>query len=82
MADGTGGQSYYQGTITPPSLAPYFKEFQHDISETYVATFNVDPSAGGREHLVRVQMKSNGPKLKLRHTDEVRPGNRESAPQS
>ncbi len=64
-----------------PHWLPYFQEFQHDISETYVATFNADPSAGGRDHLVRLQMKANIPKLKLRHADEVRPGNHESAPQ-
>jgi len=78
VADATGGVSYYQGTITPVSLTPFFKQFEHDISETYVATFRVDPTAGGHEHLVRVKMNSNIPKLKVRVPDQVRPGNREA----
>ena len=39
VADGTGGQSYYQGSFNPVSLLPYLKQFTHDISETYIATF-------------------------------------------
>lgn len=76
VADATGGVSYYQGTFNPVSLTPFFHQFEHDISETYVATFNAD--SGGRDHLVHVKMSSTIPKLKLRHADEVRPGNQES----
>ena len=78
VADGTGGELYNQGPINPVSLTPFFQQFEHDISETYVATFPADPGAGGRDHLVRLKMNSVGPKLKLRHPDEVRPGNRET----
>jgi len=78
VADATGGNLYNEGPISPVSLTPYFKEFVHDLSETYVANFNVDPAAAGRDHLVRVKMNSSGPKLKLRYPDQVRPGNLES----
>ena len=78
VADATGGELYNQGPINPVSLTPFFQQFQHDISETYVATFNADPAGGGKEHLVRLKMNSVGPKLKLRHPDEIRPGNRET----
>ncbi len=77
VADSTGGQSYYEGTFNPVSLAPYFKQFQHDLAETFVATFDAPAQGGGRSHLVRVKMNSTVPKLKIRHADEVRPGNRE-----
>jgi hypothetical protein len=79
VADATGGDSYYEGTGSPVSLAPFLKQFQHAISETYVATFNAPADAGGRDHLIRVKMSSSVPKLKLRHADEVRPGNLETA---
>lgn len=78
VADATGGQSYYEGTFNPVSLTPFFKRFQHDLAETFVATFDAPAQGGGRSHLVRVKMNSTVPKLKLRHADEVRPGNRES----
>jgi hypothetical protein len=77
VADATGGQLYNQGPINPVSLTPLFKQFEHDLSETYVATFNADATAGGRDHLVRLKVNSTVPKLKIRHPDEVRPGNRE-----
>ena len=79
VADGTGGQSYYEGNGNPVSLTPYFKQFSHALAETYVATFATDAQAGGREHLVRLKMSSSIPKLKLHVPDEVRPGNLEAA---
>ena len=77
VGDATGGTLYNIGPIDPVSIKPYFNEFLHDISETYIATFSADAAAGGREHLLRVKMGSTVPKLKLRHADEVRPGNLE-----
>lgn len=76
VADGTGGDSYYQGSGNPVSLEPFLTRFQHAIAETYVATFNADPAAGGRDHLVRLKVSTSTPKLKLRVAEEVRPGNR------
>jgi len=81
VADATGGVLYNEGPINPVSLQPYFQEFAHDISETYVATFNADAGAGGHDHLLRLKMSSTVPKLKLRYPAEVRPGNQESGAQ-
>ena len=78
VADGTGGVSYYQGDFNPVSLSPYFHQFEHDLAETYIATFNADTGAAGRDHLLRLKMSSSIPKLKLRHPEAVRPGNQES----
>ncbi len=78
VADGTGGDLYYEGLGSPVSLAPFFKQFMHAISETYVGTFGADAQGGGREHLLRAKLTSTGPKLKFRYPDEIRPGNREA----
>ena len=75
VADATGGESFYEGTGNPVSLKPFLQSFVHDISETYVATFNAPAGSGGRDHLVQLKMRTSTPKLKLRHADEVRPGN-------
>jgi hypothetical protein len=77
LAEGTGGESYYQGLMTPVALAPYFKQFVRDLSETYIASFPAN--ADGHDHLVSLKFSSEGPKLKLRYPEEVRPGNQESA---
>ncbi len=80
VADATGGQSYYEGTLNPVSLAPFFKRFNHDLAETFVATFDAPAQGGGRSHLVRVKMTTTVKKEKLRHADAVRPGNKEAIP--
>jgi hypothetical protein len=75
IADGTGGQTYYQGTGSPVSLAPYFKQFQRAITETYIASFD----APGRKDMVSIKMSTNLPGTKLHATNEVRPGARISS---
>jgi hypothetical protein len=76
VGDTTGGTSYNMGPINPVSLKPYFQQFAHDLSETYIATFNAD--AGTKDHLVHVKLSTSIPKLKLRYPQDVRPGNQES----
>ncbi len=78
VAEGTGGDTYYEGSGSPVSLAPFLKQFVRAIAESYVATFKVDPTAGGKEHLLRVKMSTSTPKLKLHVANEVRPGNIEA----
>ena len=78
VAEGTGGDTYFEGSGSPVSLAPFLKQFVHAISESYIATFKVDATSGGKEHLVRLKMSTSTPKLKLRVASEVRPGNIEA----
>jgi len=71
VAEGTGGLSFYQGIGNPVSLAPYLKQFQTAISETYVATFAVPAS----KNLARLTASTNLPKTKVRVPSQVRAGN-------
>jgi hypothetical protein len=70
IAQGTGGVAYYQGQGNPVSLAPYLKQFQQAIAETYVATFPVDTN----KKMVSLRLGTDLPKTKLRGPDQVRPG--------
>jgi hypothetical protein len=70
VAQGTGGTSYYQGTGSPVSLAPFLKQFQTAVAETYVATFPVD----GNKKMVGLKLSTNLSKTKLNAPTEVRPG--------
>ena len=70
--DETGGRSYYEGTGNPVSLAPYLAQFQHAISETYVASFTANAS-GNKLAEVKAETKLHGVKLHL--AKAVRPGN-------
>jgi hypothetical protein len=70
VAQGTGGTSYYLGTGNPVSLAPFLKDFQTAISETYVATFPVE----GNKKMVSLKLSSNLAKTKIIAPSAVRPG--------
>lgn len=70
VAQGTGGTTYYQGTGSPVSLAPFLKQFQNAIAGTYVATFPVD----GNKKMVTLKASSTLPKTKVNAPQEVRPG--------
>jgi hypothetical protein len=71
VAQGTGGQAYYQGTGSPVSLAPFLKEFQNALAETYVATFPVEAN---NKKMVTLKVSTNLPKTKVTAPQEVRPG--------
>jgi hypothetical protein len=70
VAQGTGGTTYYEGTGSPVSLAPYLKQFQNAVAETYVATFPVD----GNKKMVSLKLSTSLPKTKLNAPQQVRPG--------
>ncbi len=70
VAQGTGGATYYQGTGNPVSLAPFLKQFQDAIAESYVATFPVD----GNKKMVSFKASTDLPKTKINAPDQIRPG--------
>jgi hypothetical protein len=70
VAQGTGGQAYFQGTGSPVSLIPFLKQFQNSLAETYVATFPVD----GNKKMVNLKVSTDLPKTKVNAPQEVRPG--------
>lgn len=71
ITEATGGVNYYQGLGNPPSTAPFLRNFQSSIAETYIATFNA-PAVKERE-LVRVKFAAA--KAKFHAPDKVHPGN-------
>ncbi len=70
IAVATGGVSYYQGSFTPVSLAPYLENFQKDIASLYVATFPVNESKG----LARLKISTNLSGTRVRAPELVRAG--------
>jgi hypothetical protein len=71
VAQATGGTAYYQGTGSPVSLAPFLKQFQNALAETYVATFPVEPS---NKKMVSLKVSTTLPKTKVNAPQEIRPG--------
>lgn len=78
VADATGGQSLYQGSINPVSLKPFLNEFAQDVRGTYIATFPAGAETAGRDRLVELKMSGSEKGLKLRYAKAVMPGTLES----
>ncbi|MGI4826578.1 MAG: hypothetical protein ACRYFU_00035 [Janthinobacterium lividum] len=79
VADATGGESFYQGTITPPSLAPYLNEFRKSLSESFLVTFNATANHEKRNTLVSIKLKTEQGGVKLHVPAAVHPGFAEQA---
>jgi hypothetical protein len=70
LSDSTGGACYTQGTGNPISMAPFLRQFQNAIAETYIATF----PAPGKKKLVEIKFSTKLPGTKLHSASQVRPG--------
>jgi hypothetical protein len=74
VAEATGGDSFYQGTIPPPSFAPYLGEFQKAISESYVVSFPAPPVRNKHDTLDQFKLTSTQPGVKIHAPEAVQPG--------
>ena len=79
VADATGGESFYQGTITPPSLAPFLKEFRNAITESYLVTFDANATHEKGNTLVPIKLKTEQSGVKIHAPQAVHPGLSEQA---
>jgi hypothetical protein len=70
VAEGTGGQAYFQGMGNPVSLTPFLDQFRRSVTETYVATFN----APANKQMVPLKISANLPAVEVRAPEEVHPG--------
>jgi hypothetical protein len=60
VAEGTGAESYNQGSINPPSITPYLKQFEQALAETYSATFL---APGNKPVAIKVTANTHGTKV-------------------
>lgn len=72
VADGTGGQTYFQGTWSPVSIAPFLTQFQKSLSETYIATYPA--VAKDAKTLVQLKLTSSVRGTKIHAPSQVHPG--------
>jgi hypothetical protein len=74
VAEATGGQSFYQGTITPPSLAPYLNEFGQAIAESYSVNFLVSSAREKRDSLTQIKLTTSQKGVKVNAPANVHAG--------
>jgi hypothetical protein len=74
VAEATGGDSFNQGTITPPSLGPYLNQFGKSIAESYMVSFNVPASGNKKDTLTQIKLSSSQPGVKIHAPQNVHAG--------
>lgn len=68
VAEGTGGKSFNIGSINPVSIAPYLKEFERALRESYLMKFQTNARKSER---LKISTKVDG--VKLRAQEETQP---------
>lgn len=74
VAEATGGNSFYQGTITPPSLGPYLDQFAKAIAESYSLNFMVSNAHEKKDTLTQIKVTTSQKGVKVHAPEGVRPG--------
>ncbi|MBW4037884.1 MAG: hypothetical protein HIU91_03240 [Acidobacteria bacterium] len=74
VAEATGGDSFYIGTITPPSLAPYLKDFSKSIAASYMVAFKVSATKEKKDTLTQIKLTTSQPGVKIHAPHNVHPG--------
>lgn len=75
LTQNTGGINYWEGVGNPVSLEPFFKQFEHSLAETYIATFPAPAGRDPQRDLVHVKIAAG--RAKLHAPQQILPGNRE-----
>ncbi|HEY4355575.1 MAG TPA: hypothetical protein VGN16_07505 [Acidobacteriaceae bacterium] len=74
IASATGGDSFNNGTIAPPSISPYLRMFNRSIAESYLVSFRAPVNRRDRDDLARIKLKTSQSGVKIHAPDNVRVG--------
>jgi hypothetical protein len=69
LADKTGGESYFQGSNTPVSFAPFLDEFAERLNHQYILTFLIKPDK--KPSYRHVRLETEVPNAELVTADRV-----------
>jgi hypothetical protein len=71
LTDGTGGESFFQGTQTPISFAPYLTQLDMILKNQHFLSFTTKPSKNGKGELRNVRVRSVEKDLDISAADRV-----------
>jgi hypothetical protein len=74
IAEATGGQSFYMGSIPPVSFKPYLEEFRNAILDSYSISFRASASKEKRDTLTQIKVTTSQPGVKIIAPQSVHPG--------
>lgn len=72
LTDDTGGRSFFQGTGTPVSFAPFLRELGTILSRQFALTYL---SSGKKKDLRRIEVTSDNPDIKIEYPRNYVPKN-------
>lgn len=58
VAEATGGDDLYTGNFSPPSFAPFLKQLDRDLAESFVLGFHANATRERTDTLVRLKVRS------------------------
>jgi hypothetical protein len=64
LAEETGGRAFFQGTLSPVSFEPFFKDLNNALTRQFALTYL---STHMKRGLHRVQVFSTNPDVKIEH---------------
>jgi hypothetical protein len=71
LADGTGGEFFWQGNQTPISYAPYLQQFDTVLKNQYFVSFSPAPSKNGKGELRSIRVRGVEKDLEISAPDRV-----------
>ncbi len=74
VGDATGGESFYHGSITPVSFAPYLAQFRKAITESYLVSFLTSATHEKGNTLTDIKLTTSQPGVKIHAPQSVHPG--------
>jgi hypothetical protein len=74
VAQATGGQTYNQGTIAPPSIGPFLSQFQKALAESYTVSFMASVNREKNDTLTSIKLTTKQPGVKIYAPEAVHPG--------
>jgi hypothetical protein len=74
IAEATGGQSFYLGSIPPVSFKPYLEQFRKAILDSYTVSFRASAAKEKRDTLTPIKISTTQSGVKIIAPQGVHPG--------
>lgn len=71
LADGTGGQPFFEGSETAVDFTPYFRQLDTVLKNQYWLTFSTPRSEKKNGEMREIQVRTEQRKVKLSHAKQV-----------
>lgn len=71
LADGTGGEAFFQGLLTPISFAPFLQQLEMVLKNQYFLTFTAERSKKEKGELRSFHVRTEQRNVEISHEDRI-----------